>query len=278
MTRKEAQRRLTAAIRDQRTAQEEVREANALVVAATSRLPPHYVEKRLAEGERERIQKLIDRAQKASDRLGAATANVVNLRRLVANKAQGTSLGRRHHATKCQHSEAELASDVSVVTRLKHGNRTKKSPAQLQREIDEVLAKPVRRAAAHVTIGRSSAKKHAKIEPSRHAKASAAVLARAHATRKKQEIKIYDIDASIVSDIDNEDVWSGNFEIPADNNQAASKLAVELLRESRYYDARIDPRVVLDRVEHIGEVEVLASETPEQTVVTLIAEARKTIP
>jgi hypothetical protein len=103
-----------------------------------------------------------------------------------------------------------------------------------------------------------------------------------HATVKTKKpakgLKIYAVDATIVSGIDNEDVWAGSFEIPASNNQAASKLAVELLRESTYYDPRIDPRAVLDRVEHVGEVEVLAPETAEQAAVTLIAEARKTIP
>jgi hypothetical protein len=125
MTRKEAQRRLTAAIREQRAAQEEVRGANALVVEATRKLPPHYVSKRFAGGERERIQALVDRAQKASDRLGAVTADVVNLRGLVSSQqAQRTPAGQRRHATK-------------------------KSPAQLDREIAESLATT----RAHATMG-----------------------------------------------------------------------------------------------------------------------------
>ncbi len=125
MTRKEAQRKLAAAIREQKAAQEEVREANARVVEATSKLPPHYIDKRFAEGERERIQKLIDRAQRASDRLGTSAADVVNLRSLVSTQqVQKTSPGRRHYATK-------------------------KSPAQLKREIAEVLAqRPAGRAHA----------------------------------------------------------------------------------------------------------------------------------
>lgn len=99
MTRKEGRRSLAVALREQRSAEEEVREANARVVEATSKLPPYYVEKRLAGGAQERIQRLIDRAQKASDHLGMATADVVNLRRLVAmQQSQTPSSGRRHHA------------------------------------------------------------------------------------------------------------------------------------------------------------------------------------
>ncbi|HSX23287.1 MAG TPA: hypothetical protein VLE97_10990 [Gaiellaceae bacterium] len=61
------------------------------------------------------------------------------------------SLGRSH-AKKRRSSEAELVSDVGAahdfVDRLKHG-RTKKSPAQLDREIAEALSKTGR---AHSTI------------------------------------------------------------------------------------------------------------------------------
>jgi len=60
----------------------------------------------------------------------------------------------RHHATKRSRSQAALVDDVAsayeFVDRLKHGHRTKKSPAQLQREIDEALAKP-RAVRAHST-------------------------------------------------------------------------------------------------------------------------------
>jgi hypothetical protein len=116
--------------------------------------------------------------------------------------------------------------------------QTKKSPAQLDREIAEALAQA----------------------PS------------------KAELKVYAIDASIVSGVDGEDVWKGRFEIPADNARAASKLAVDLLRESTYYDPRIDPRAVLDSVEHVGEVEIMPRETRAAAAETLIAEARRTIP
>jgi hypothetical protein len=123
VTRKEARRRLAAALREQRTAREEVRGANARVVEATSKLPPHYVDehRRFAPGERDRIQALIDRAQKASDRLATATADVVNLRRLVgagaARPKKTSPADLRHHATK-----------------------KRKTPKQLDREIAQSLA------------------------------------------------------------------------------------------------------------------------------------------
>lgn len=62
LTRKEGRRRLAAAPREQRSAEAEVRKANAAVVSATSELPPHYVDqaRRLGPGVRERIQGLID--------------------------------------------------------------------------------------------------------------------------------------------------------------------------------------------------------------------------
>jgi hypothetical protein len=95
---------------------------------------------------------------------------------------------------------------------------------------------------------------------------------------KKKQLKIYDIDARIVSGITDEDVWVGNFELPASSLKAARSLALDLLHDSTYYDPRIDPRAVFDRVEHIGEVEVEAPETSEQATASLIAEARTTIP
>lgn len=87
MRKRDIERRLTGAVRKQKHAQDEVRAANALVTEATSRLPPHYVDERhrFKPGERERIQDMINRAQKASDRLGAATADVVGLRALLAS-------------------------------------------------------------------------------------------------------------------------------------------------------------------------------------------------
>jgi hypothetical protein len=126
MTRKEAQRRLAAAIRAQRDAQEEVRAANARVVEATSKLPPHYVDKRLAGGERERIQKLIDHAQKASDRLGRAVADVVNLRNFLLQGAE--------------HAAQPVKRARSGDTRL-----PKKSHAQIAREVDEILSSATKR-------------------------------------------------------------------------------------------------------------------------------------
>lgn len=100
MTRKEAQRRLAAALREQRTAQEEVRGANMRVVEETGKLPPHYIDehRRFAPGQRDRIQKLIDRAQRASDRLARATSDVVNLRSLV--ESQRAQKPARVHATR----------------------------------------------------------------------------------------------------------------------------------------------------------------------------------
>lgn len=118
----------------------------------------------------------------------------------------------------------------------------KKSPAQLDREIAEALA--------------------------RHGSPST----------KARELKIYAVDANIVSGIDGENVWEGSFEVPADSSRTASWRAVNLVRESTYYDPRIDPRVVLERVEHVGEVELDPSETPEQATAKMITEARKAIP
>jgi hypothetical protein len=123
----------------------------------------------------------------------------------------------------------------------------KKSSAQLDREIAEVL-----------TRGAGS-RSH-------------------HSTQKKRQLKIYDVGARIVSGISDEDMWEGSFEIPASSLQAARKIAVDLLHESTYYDPRIDPKAVLDHVEHIGEVEVTAAETPAQAAAVLIAEARAGIP
>ena len=60
----------------------------------------------------------------------------------------------QHHARKRQPSEVKLVGDVadaySFVDRLKHGDRTKKSPTQLDREIADALAKPGHR--SHATI------------------------------------------------------------------------------------------------------------------------------
>jgi hypothetical protein len=78
---------------------------------------------------------------------------------------------------------------------------------------------------------------------------------RAASTPKGRQLKIYAVDARIVSGIDDEDVWEGSFEISASSLQTARKLAVDLLHDSTYYDPRIAPKAVLDRVEHIGEVE-----------------------
>jgi hypothetical protein len=115
VTRKEARRRLAAALREQRAAQEEVRGANARVVEATSKLPPHYVDehRRLAPDERERIQNLIDRAQKASNRLASATADVVNLRSLVASEVSYRDSSRAY-AMKKQSSRSKAAPLASV--------------------------------------------------------------------------------------------------------------------------------------------------------------------
>ena len=104
MTRKDANRRLATALREQEKARKEVRELNARVVEDTSAPPQRYYpsghampsgERRLSASDRERIQKLIDRAQKASDRLASATADVVNLRRLIGAEPTGS-----HHAKK----------------------------------------------------------------------------------------------------------------------------------------------------------------------------------
>lgn len=83
---------MASALREQKAAQKEANEANARVVEATSKLPPHYVDehRRFGPGERERIQGLIDRAQRASDRLGIATSEVVNLRSHADYQASAT--------------------------------------------------------------------------------------------------------------------------------------------------------------------------------------------
>ena len=97
-----------------------------------------------------------------------------------------------------------------------------------------------------------------------------------HATMRK--LKMYKVEARIISGNDDATVWEGSFELPASSLRAAKSLALDLLHESTYYDPRIDPRAVLDRVEHIGEVEVEPPETPEQVTAELIAEARAEIP
>ena len=94
---------------------------------------------------------------------------------------------------------------------------------------------------------------------------------------KKRHLDIYSVRARIVSGFDGEDVWDGHFEIPADDLKAARKRAVELLHDSPYYDVRFDPTVVLDDVEHIGEVELLNSETPEQAKAALFRAALESI-
>lgn len=99
-TRKDTQRRFAAATREQRAAQEEVRAANARVVEQTSKLPAHYVDRRFAPGERERIEKLIEHAQKASNRLASATATVVNLRALGMDIAAPRARASRSHMSK----------------------------------------------------------------------------------------------------------------------------------------------------------------------------------
>lgn len=121
MTHKEAQRRLAAALREQRAVQDEVRRANALVVKETSKLPPHYVYEhlRFVPGEKERIQKLIDRAQRASDRLAIVTADVVNLRRLMLSTSNQHAYKKippapRHHATKKKSSHKKAASSAPL--------------------------------------------------------------------------------------------------------------------------------------------------------------------
>lgn len=112
MTRKEAQRRLAAALREQRAAQEEVRALNARVVSETSKLPPHYVDehRRFAPGQRAQIEKLVDRAQKASERLGAAIADVVNLRRFLDEASPPPA--RPQHARK--KSSAQLDREIAA--------------------------------------------------------------------------------------------------------------------------------------------------------------------
>lgn len=145
MTLKEERRRLTTALHEQRAAQEEVRETNALVVKATSKLPPHYVYEhlRFAPGEREQIQKLIDRAQRASVRLANATADVVNLRGLMMNDSsqrgkKKAPAGNRHHATKKSAAQLQRKTPhkgyyVRVGGKL-YGARTKQAQIEIRRE------------------------------------------------------------------------------------------------------------------------------------------------
>lgn len=118
MTRKEAQRRLAAALREQQAAREEVRTLNARVVEETSAPPSRYYpsghampsgERRFSSGDRDRIQKIIDRAQRASDRLGAATADVVNLRRFLGEASTKAPV---QHARK--KSSAQLDREIAA--------------------------------------------------------------------------------------------------------------------------------------------------------------------
>jgi hypothetical protein len=162
----------------------------------------------------------------------------------------------------------------------------KKTPDLLQRDIDEVLRgrSHARRNLSGYHAGQAARQSKTSREVQQRLREAQAgtgritlVPKRERATKKKQ-LKIYDIDARIMSGITDEDVWVGNFELPASSLKAARSLALDLLHDSTYYDPRIDPRAVLDRVEHIGEVEVEAPETSEQTAASLIAEARTTIP
>jgi hypothetical protein len=119
MTRKEANRRLAAALREQGTLRKEVHDLNAKIVAETSAPPTRYYpsghampsgDRRLSAADRSRVEKLIERSQKASDRLAAVTSDIVNLRSLVG-------------------AEAPTA------------HARKKTPRQLDAEIAESLAK-----------------------------------------------------------------------------------------------------------------------------------------
>lgn len=95
--------------------------------------------------------------------------------------------------------------------------------------------------------------------------------------KQPRGLKLYSIQARIVSGITDTDVWEGHFEVPARDKKSARVLALDLIHESPYYDDRINPRVAFDEVKAVGEVEVLPSESATHVTNTLIAEARKAI-
>jgi multidrug resistance efflux pump len=104
--------KLRSAIAEESKASAANREANAAVVAATSKLPPYWVTTSSAAAERERVRPLIDRAQKASNRLFAATADLVNARDAV----KYATAGRKPRASKrsSQRGSAKLGVAVAI--------------------------------------------------------------------------------------------------------------------------------------------------------------------
>jgi len=67
--------------------------------------------------------------------------------------------------------------------------------------------------------------------------------ARLHSTKKpKKQLKIYNVDASIIAGNSGEAVWEGSFELPAASKKEAGQRALDILHDSPYYDDRIDPR------------------------------------
>ena len=158
MTRKEAKRRLAAAIREQTSAHKEVRDLNARIVKDTSAPPQRYYpsghampsgERRLSPADRDRIQKLIDRAQKASDRLAAATADIVNLRRFVGGESTGS-----HHAKKKTKTRRQL--DADIAQSLARGLPKKTSRAHATRVAYRIKLTPSELKAVEFARGRYS--------------------------------------------------------------------------------------------------------------------------
>lgn len=85
---KNLRRELRVLVKQEREAAKTVREANAKVVEATTKLPPLYVETASAAVARESVKPLVEQAQKASNRLWQLVDDVCNKRAMVASSCK----------------------------------------------------------------------------------------------------------------------------------------------------------------------------------------------
>ncbi len=82
---KTLRRELRLLVKQEREAAKAVREANAKVVEATTKLPPTYVETASAAIARESVKPLVETAQAASDKLWLLADDVSNKRAALAS-------------------------------------------------------------------------------------------------------------------------------------------------------------------------------------------------
>ena len=82
---------------------------------------------------------------------------------------------------------------------------------------------------------------------------------------KKKQLKIYNVDASIIAGNSGEAVWEGSFELPAASKKEAGQRALDILHDSPYYDDRIDPRAAFQVWLNYSMDEMTAEDMAQET-------------